>query len=109
VAGEPGHCPAVVLITVSSVTQGDYYHALWDETLLQSFNVFCPSRKCFWCTEVRFRALHVLWSFCIFLLLVLHNLLEPNWHRVVTMSATVCDSLSLQINLALSFDDTASE
>jgi len=43
VAGEPGHCPAVVLITVSSVSQGD--HALWDETLLQSFNVFFASKK----------------------------------------------------------------
>jgi len=45
VAGEPGHCPAVVLITVSSVNQGDSYHALWDETLLQTFNVFGASKK----------------------------------------------------------------
>ena len=34
-AGEPGHCPIVVVITVSSVSQGDCYHALWDRL---SFN-----------------------------------------------------------------------
>jgi hypothetical protein len=92
VAGKPGHCPAFVLITVSSISQDDnYYDALWDETLLQLFNVLYASKKCLWCTKVRFRALHVLWNFCIFLLLVLHNLLEPNKYCMVKMNATVCD------------------
>lgn len=46
------HYPAILQITLISVkasislSKVDLFYALWNETLLQSFNKFCTSKQC---------------------------------------------------------------
>jgi hypothetical protein len=97
------HSPAIVEITLSTVklslSEADWFRALWSVTLLQSFNVFYASKTCLYFVKNKPSCLLAFWGF-VFLLLVFHMLLGPNIRFILKMDSDsdVRDVLSAPIN-----------
>jgi hypothetical protein len=82
------YCAVTASTTVCSVechlllNEGDRLCALWNETLLQSFNVFYVFQSVFYLLRINFY-MFILFKLFVFLLWVFNKFLQP--HRCFTL------------------------
>lgn len=77
------HCRATAQMTLCSV---ELFHAVWNETVLESFNAVCLQTSSVVC-KINFHAFYIF----MFVLLVFNECLEPHSVTLKTDS-DICDS-----------------
>jgi hypothetical protein len=86
------HSPAIAQITLSSVelclslSEVVCSRALWNKTLLQSFNVFYASTNCLHFIKNKFSCFFIFFEVTLYF----HDFLEPNQCFTVKMNSDVC-------------------
>lgn len=86
------------LSQLTSLSKGDYFLAIWNDSLRQKFNVFSSCRRVFIWLHVHFHDLFVLW-YHLFLLMIFHKFLWTIEEEFCANKCTVTLEMAVLVDI----------